>query len=91
MVIEWSARAKRDYDSLVAYNSAESPSGAKRIASRIQKRIADLQEMPLQGSLLPKGLRRLEITRTPYLLIFRIDRDAVRIVRILHGRRNRRS
>lgn len=90
-MIVWSARAKRDFDALCAYTAAESPKGAKRIASRILKRIDDLATMPLQGSLLPKGLRRLDITRTPYLLIFRVDDDAIRLVRILHGKRNRRS
>jgi toxin ParE1/3/4 len=91
MVIIWSARARRDYDALIAYTNQHSPRGAKRIAARIQKRIDDLIMMPHQGSLLPKNLRRLEITETPYLLIFRADADAVRLVRILHGRRNRRS
>lgn len=91
MVIIWSARAKRDFDLLLAYTAKHSPRGAKRIGARIQKRINDLLAMPHQGSILPKNLRRLEITTTPYLLIFRVDVDGVRIVRILHGRRNRRS
>ena len=91
MVIIWSARARRDFDRLVASTAAHSPKGAKRISTRILNRIADLEEMPFQGSLLPRNLRRLEVTRTPYLLIFRVDRDAVRLVRILHGRRGRRS
>lgn len=91
MVIIWSARAKRDYDLLIAYTFKHSPRGAKRIAGRIQKRIEDLVAMPHQGSILPKSLRRLEITATPYLVIFRVDADAIRLVRILHGRRNRRS
>ena len=91
MVIIWSARAKRDFDRLVASTAAHSPKGAQRISSRILKRIADLAEMPFQGSLLPKSLRRLEVTQTPYILIFRANRDDVRIVRILHARRKRRS
>jgi toxin ParE1/3/4 len=91
MVIIWSARAKRDFDSLVAYTHKHSPRGAKRIAARIQKRIDDLADMPHQGSLLPKNLRRLEITETPYLLIFRVEANSVQLVRILHGRRNRWS
>lgn len=91
MVIIWSERAKRDFDALVAYTRKHSPRGAERISTRIHKRIADLLSIPHQGSLLPKNLRRLEITETPYLLIFRIQGDAIQIVTILHGRRNRRS
>lgn len=91
MVIVWSARASRDFESLVAYTAARSPKGAKRIADRILKRIDDLVTMPEQGSILPKDLRRLDITRTPYLLIFKIERDEIRLVRVLHGRRDRRS
>ena len=91
MVIIWSERAKRDFDSLVAYTLNRSPQGAKRIATRILKRVDDLMSMPHQGSLLPKDLRRLEISGTPYLLIFRVRGDAVHLVTILHGRRNRRS
>jgi toxin ParE1/3/4 len=91
MVIVWSARAERDFQSLLDYTHKHSPRGAKRISERIHKRITDLLTMPHQGSLLPKNLRRLEITETPYLLIFRIERDSIHLVRILHGRRNRRS
>lgn len=91
MVIIWSERAKRDFDSLVAYTRKHSPRGAERMVTRILKRIDDLASMPHQGSLLPKNLRRLEITKTPYLLIFRVRGDAIHLLTILHGRRNRRS
>ena len=90
-MINWSERAKRDLAMLSAYTAKHSPRGARRVVRRILKRIDDLVEMPEQGSLLPKGLRRLEVTQTPYLLIFKLEGDEVRIVRILHGRRNRRS
>ncbi len=68
MVIVWSERAKRDFRTLSIYTARHSPRGAGKISARILKRIADIVEMPEQGSLLPKQLRRLEMTRTPSLV-----------------------
>lgn len=91
MVIVWTPRARREFRSLIAYTEKRSPQGASRIASRILKRVDDLLLFSDQGVDVGRGLQRLEVTKTPYLLFYRVKGDAVVVIGIVHGRRKRRS
>jgi toxin ParE1/3/4 len=55
---------------------------------RIQERIETLLEYPLAGrSGRLEGTRELVIADTPYIAVYRIANDTIRILRILHGAR----
>lgn len=91
MVIVWSFRARAEFDQLIDRIKQESPVGARRVAARIEKRVGDLAQFPYQGVRTRRGLFRLDVARTPYLVIYKISGDEIAIVAILHGRRWRRS
>ncbi|HRE43352.1 MAG TPA: type II toxin-antitoxin system RelE/ParE family toxin [Terricaulis sp.] len=91
MVITWSPRAAREFRAIVTYLSARSRSGASRVTSRILKRIDDLLLIPEQGAPIGRGARRLEVTRTPYLIFYRIMNDEIVLIGIVHGKRRRRT
>jgi toxin ParE1/3/4 len=83
-----SARARRDLLRIAERIGAESPSGARRITRRLLERIDDLAEIPLQGrqGRLP-NTRELVVTRTPYIVIYRVANDVVTILAVRHTSR----
>ncbi|MBL8547021.1 MAG: type II toxin-antitoxin system RelE/ParE family toxin [Hyphomonadaceae bacterium] len=91
MVIEWSLRAQSDLERIVADISRHSPAGAKRVLDRIRKRVDDLNQFSAQGVARPRHVYRLDIARTPYFALYRISSDKIVILKVIHGRRNRRS
>lgn len=63
----------------------------RRIANHLLKRIEDLRQFPMQGVASPRGLYRLDVAQTPYLVFYRVRAQAITIIGIVHGRRKRRS
>jgi toxin ParE1/3/4 len=59
------------------------------VALSIYERISTLAELPEQGRAgRVAGTRELIFTGLPYLAIYRIRKDMVEILRILHGAQN---
>jgi toxin ParE1/3/4 len=86
--LEWSVWARADRDAIFDYIEAESPRAAVAVDKRISDRIKVLQQLPRSGR--PgrvEGTRELIITRTPYIVAYRIIGDTVRILRVLHSSR----
>lgn len=91
MKVRYTRRALRDLGRIEAHVRRESPKGAVRIGARIRKRIDDLQQFPKQAK---QGegskLRMLVVTRTPYIVVYRV-RLEVEIIAIVHAAQRRRS
>jgi plasmid stabilization system protein ParE len=60
-------------------------------SARIDKRVNDLMLFSEQGTAFSRGLRRLDVSKTSCLVLYRIEKQVISIVAVLHGRRNRRS
>ena len=90
MNIVWSAEAIQDLTSLRAYIAQESPVGARRIVLRILHNVEHLlPDNPHIGrpGRVP-GTRELVIPQTPYIVPYRVHREAIQILRVYHsGRR----
>lgn len=86
MKIEWSAWAQTDRDDIFSFLEAENPRAAAAIDLRISQRVSVLLQFPKSGRLgRVEGTRELVITRTPYIVAYRIIGDTVRILRVLHS------
>ena len=75
-----------DREAIFDYLEADSPRAAIMIDDRIEAQVELLIETPEIGR--PgrvEGTRELVIQRTPYIAAYRIDRETVRILRVLHG------
>ena len=86
MNLKWSSYAQSDRDRIYDYIDAESPRAAILVDERIADATATLRRFPEVGR--PgriEGTRELVIQRTPYIVAYRIDRDTIRILRVLHG------
>jgi toxin ParE1/3/4 len=89
MNIIWSPEAIQDLISLRAYIAEESPAGARRVVLRILHTVEPLlPENPHMGR--PgrvAGTRELVVPQTPYIVPYRVQREAVQILRVYHSAR----
>jgi toxin ParE1/3/4 len=81
--------ADADLDSIWLYIAADNVAAAERQIQRIEaaeRRLADFPELGPARPELRAGLRSWTIGA--YLIVYRIDPDALTIVRVLHGARD---
>jgi toxin ParE1/3/4 len=88
MKLAWSQQARRDLRELIAFIADDSPRNADLVNSRILRSVELLAEMPHVGrpGRIP-GTRERIVGKTPYILVYRIDADEIRILRVLRGAR----
>ena len=81
------ARADEDLIAIWLWIARDDPAAADRMLYAIDARCAQLAERPLSGpardDILP-GLRHL--VAGPYLVLYRVAPEVVRVLRVLHGR-----
>ena len=88
MKLVWGHRAHRDLHELIAYIAEDSIQAAELVASRIFKSAEILTQVPCAGRTgRVDSTRELVVLRTPYLLVYRVESSAVRILRVYHGAR----
>jgi addiction module toxin, RelE/StbE family len=86
--LEWSLFAVADREQIFDYIEADNPRAAIFLDDRIEARIETLLDYPLAGrSGRIEGTRELVIADTPYIAVYRIANDTIRILRVLHGAR----
>ncbi len=87
----WDDRALGDLDAISSYIAADSPRSAVRVVEYIRKAALSLEISPELGLACPEpGLREFILTRYPYILVYEIVADEVRILALFHHRQQRR-
>jgi addiction module RelE/StbE family toxin len=89
MAVEWSAAALRDVAQHVTYIDQFNPSAANSVARHILDAGNGLRIFSHRGR--PgriAGTREL-VAVYPYILVYEIERDQVRILRVWHGAQRR--
>lgn len=81
--------ALQDFDEAQDYIAKDSPLAAQAVAQRIADAAKNLIENPELGrpGHVP-GTREWVVTRTPHLLVYRINGDTLEILRVWHGRQD---
>jgi toxin ParE1/3/4 len=87
MRIRWTDSAVRDFTRLCDYIEKHgSDERARRVAISIHRQLDLLTDFPESGRTGPRpDTRELVFSGLPYLAVYRIRKDVVEIVRILHG------
>ncbi|MHB1103404.1 MAG: type II toxin-antitoxin system RelE/ParE family toxin [Devosia sp.] len=86
MKVEWTLSAQQDRDQLINYLDTESAQAALIVDERIHEQVQRLREFPESGRRgRVNGTRELVIQRTPYIAAYRIDGNALIILRLFHG------
>ena len=89
MRLEWRPRALADLDEIHERISRDQPTAAASMAERIIGATELLRLYPRLGRLgRAPSTREVAVARTPYLLIYRDQAEAVTILRVLHGAQN---
>ena len=86
MPIVWLSLAVKDLAEIRSYISSDNPAAARKVADRIKQSVSQLGEMPQIGRVgRVFGTRELIISPTPYIVAYRVRKNKVEILRVLHG------
>ena len=86
MRIVWLRSAERNLEEQLDYIGEHNPSAANTLADKIMASIAHLADHPRRGR--PgrvAATRELVVPGTPYIVVYAVGADFVRIHRVLHG------
>jgi len=83
--VEWLAVAECNRESQLAYIAERNPWAAVDLGDAMEAAVRRLVRHPHIGPGRVKGTRELVVNRTPYVVIYRVELQAVVILRLLHG------
>ena len=85
-MLVWLQRAIQDRDAQLDYIAQDNPMAAVSQGDRIAEQIEILQQHPQMGRPGRKqGTRELVISRTPFIVVYRIKGKRIELLRVLHG------
>lgn len=85
-MIVWLRRAIADRDTQLDYIAQKNPGAAIEQGDRIAHQVEMLAEHPEMGRAGRKqGTRELVISRTPFVIVYRIRDERIELLRLLHG------
>lgn len=88
MKILWTRVALEDLEAVRNYISEDNPKAADDILEKIEKSATSLVHYPQLGrSGRVKGTRELIVIGTPYLIPYRIKKDRIEMLAVLHSTR----
>ncbi len=87
MLVRWSRPSAEDLAHICDYTQERfGEAQARRAASAIYDAAGSLRSMPLRGRAGRKpGTRELRLSGLPFVVIYRVGKEAVHILRVLHG------
>jgi len=84
--IIWLPTADRTRDLQIDYIAQDNPAVAVRIDEQIERQVRQLCDHPMLGRVgRQRSTRELVISRTPFIVIYRIMNGRIEILRLLHG------
>ena len=87
--VAWRRQARADVASIRKYIARDSPANAKKVVAAIEHAADRLADFPYAFRMIPEfqDPERCETFVYAYRLMYRVERDVVRILRVVHGRR----
>jgi toxin ParE1/3/4 len=86
MKIRWSPAAAEDFFRIIEYLRQENPPAAQRIARTIYESAGSLKSFPYKGRTgRVDGTRELPLPPLPFVVVYRLVKDIVEIVNVIHG------
>lgn len=91
--VRWADRAVADLEEIASYIAEDSPAAATRVVRRLRKAALSLAELSGRGrQVLELDLPDLrELLHGDYRLIYKIEREAILILFVVHGSRDLNS
>jgi toxin ParE1/3/4 len=89
MKVIWEGEAKRELREAIAYIRKDSPAAAKRVNERIKLAARALEHFPDKYRAGPVGGTREQVIQgLPYIMVYRVEADHVRVVAFFHTSRD---
>ena len=89
MKLRITARANRDLQDIASYLNSRNPPAAVLVRERIERALQLLVAAPKIGRMSERaGLREFPVRDLPYLIVYRVNMDAVEVLAVFHGARN---
>ena len=88
MRVDWRPAAREDLLDIADHIDIDNPVAAVAVLDLIELQVAMLAEHPRMGR--PgrlRNTRELVVNHTPYVVAYRIEENAVTILRVVHGAR----
>ncbi len=86
MILQWLPRAITNRDAQITYIAQDNPLAAINQGDLIKAQVDQLIEQPGMGRIGRKrGTRELVISKTPFIVIFRVKAKRIEIIRLLHS------
>ena len=87
MRVEFAEAAREEAAEVQAHYAAAAAGLGEAFAQEIRIAIEKIQEAPLLWSPITRRTRRFVIHRFPYIVVYRVSGDLIRIVAVAHQRR----
>jgi toxin ParE1/3/4 len=89
MAVVWLEGAVDDLEEIVDYIAARKPAASARVAAALHDAAAHLDSHPRMGRRGRfAGTRELVVARFPFVIVYRVKRDRIEVLRVIHGRRD---
>jgi toxin ParE1/3/4 len=85
MRIVWAAEARRQIHEIWHYIAVDNFGAANRIFTRLVATVEKLAHYPYLGRPGREASRELPVAGTPFIVIYRVENEEIRIVAVLHG------
>ena len=86
MTILWTSGARSDLIAIFDYIANDNPAAAAALVDRVDEAVMRLEDHPGLGRPGRRaGTRELVIAGSSYIAVYRIRRDTVQVLRVLHG------
>lgn len=90
MRIRWTPAAAADLQQISDYLQDHHPNFRIPTMRRIYREIQSLKQWPLSGRIgCEEGTRELALSPLPYVAVYRVKEQAIEVLRIYHGARER--
>jgi toxin ParE1/3/4 len=88
MQIKWLKKALRNLEQAYAVIAKDDPEAAVRTILKIEAAVRQLSEFSNLGRVGQiEGTRELVISKTPFIVVYRVKGKTVQVIRVLHGAR----
>ena len=87
MTIRWSDPAIEDLEAVYDYIARDNENKAAQVVAELLLAIDGLERFPQMGQTDPSAPGRRILTHPPYRIYYRIRRDVIEILSLLHGSR----
>jgi toxin ParE1/3/4 len=82
----WLRRALADRDAQLDFIAKDNPGSAIEQGDRVAHQVGQLIQHPKMGRIGRKpGTRELVISRTPFIVVYRLKTERIELLRLLHG------